>query len=81
MASEAHLVDEMLGCYLEWRESAGEVATAYQRWFDAPAAEERARNSASIASLDQEQSAALAYELAVEHCLERLARTLSGGTR
>ena len=71
----------MLDCYVEWRESAGEVATAYQRWSEAPVAEERARHWAYIASLGQEQSAALAYELAVEHCLEPLARTLSGGAR
>jgi hypothetical protein len=78
---EADLADEVSDCYVEWCESAGEVATAYQRWSEAPSAEERARYSAYIASLDQEQSAALAYELAVEHCLEPLARTFSGGTR
>jgi hypothetical protein len=80
---EAHLVDEMVDCYLEWRESAAAVGTAYQQWFHAPRAEERRRYSAYAASLDQEESAATTYEMAVadvQQWLER-SRPLHAGMR
>jgi hypothetical protein len=70
-----HLVDEMVDCHLAWRESAAAVATAYEQWFHAPRAEERRRYSAYAASLDQEESAAITYELAVADVEQSLKRS------
>jgi hypothetical protein len=70
----ALVVDDMVDCYLDWRECASEVAAAYQRWRQAPREEGSLRYSAYTASLDQEDSAAILYELAVadvEQWLER----------
>jgi hypothetical protein len=55
----------MVDRYLEWHECAIAVAAAHQRWCNAPREEGRRRYSAFVASLDQEESAALLYELAV----------------
>jgi hypothetical protein len=57
---------------------AAAVATAYEQSFHARRAEERRRYSAYAASLDQEESAAITYELAVadvEQSLKRSRRT------
>jgi hypothetical protein len=70
----AHLADEMVDCLVEWRESAAASGNAYRRWSDAPRDEEHRRYPAYTARLDQEESAARRYELAVaemEHWLER----------
>lgn len=70
----AYLVDEMMDCFVQWRESAAASANAYRRWSDAPREEEHRRYAAYTASLDQEQSAARSYELVVaelEHWLKR----------
>lgn len=73
-AAFAHLVDEMVARYAEWRGCARAVANAYRRWSESPPNEEDRGYSAYTASLEQEQAAAATYELAVvevEHCLER----------
>ena len=69
---DGRLVDEMVDCYLEWRETAAAVATAYQRWVHASRAEERRRYSVYTASLDQEESAAITYAMAVADLEQRL---------
>jgi hypothetical protein len=72
--AEAHPVDEMVDCYVQWRECATAAATAYQQWSDAPRDEKNRRYSAYTAWLDQEQATARSYELAVaevEHWLQR----------
>jgi hypothetical protein len=71
---EARLVDDMVDSYVDWRECASAAAAAYQRWRDAPRGEGSRRCSAYMALLDQEESAAILYELAVadvEQWLER----------
>jgi hypothetical protein len=71
--AEAHLVDKITDCFAHWRESAAASANAYRRWSDAPRDEKHGRYSAYTAWLDQEQSAARSYELAVaevQHWLE-----------
>jgi hypothetical protein len=73
-AAEARLLDEMTDCFAHWRQSAAASANAYRRWSHAPRDEKRGRYSAW---LDQEQSAARSYELAVaevEHWSERARR-------
>jgi hypothetical protein len=75
--AEAHLLDEMTDCFDDWRESAAASADAYRRWSDAPRDEKHGRYGAYTAWLDQEQSAARSYELAVEkveHRFERVRR-------
>ena len=70
----AAVVNQMLVCYLDWREGAAAAAAAYRRWRDAPADEEARRYSLYVASVDQEESAATNYEQAlceVEHWLLR----------
>jgi hypothetical protein len=64
------LVDAMLDRYVDWREDAANVAEAHCRWREAPRADEAELYSAYLAALDQEHSAAIAYELAV-HVVER----------
>jgi hypothetical protein len=61
----AALVDAMLDRYIDWREDAAKVAEADRRWREAPRADEAELYSAYLAVLDQEHSAAIAYELAV----------------
>jgi hypothetical protein len=61
----AHLVDEMVACYAEWRGCARAVANAYWRWSESPPTEKDRLYSAYTASLEQEQAAAATYELAV----------------
>ena len=61
----AVLADEMLAGYLDWREDAAAVADVYQRWSHAPAAEEPMWFSVYLAALEQEESAAEIYALAV----------------
>jgi len=55
------LVDEMLAMYVEWREHADTVATAYACWCVAPPDERTARFVAYLATLDQEQASAKDY--------------------
>jgi hypothetical protein len=61
----AALVDEMVARYVDWREDAATAADVEQRSRLAPAGEKAQSCSAYIAALDQEEAAALAYELAV----------------
>ena len=67
----ADTVDHVLACYIEWREDAATVRDAYGLWSAAPNAEEAGLFSAYLAALDQEQSAAGSYALAMAR-LERL---------
>jgi hypothetical protein len=61
------MVDEMLACYIAWREDAAAVAEAYRRWSEAPAYHEPWRYSAYLAALEQEESAAASYAEVVGH--------------
>lgn len=71
---EAHLVDEMVDCYLDWRETAAAVASAHRQWLHAPRDEGRRGYSAYTASLDQEEAAAITYALAVDDVEQWLQR-------
>jgi hypothetical protein len=53
----ALLVDEMLGCYVDWREEATAVSDAYRRWSNAPEDEKVCRFTPYIAALDLEETA------------------------
>jgi hypothetical protein len=66
------LVDEMLACYVDWRERAAAVADAYSRWSGGRSAEEAARFAAYRAALDLEQAAAIDYGSVVTDLRRRL---------
>jgi hypothetical protein len=74
-------VDEMLSRYVSWRESAGAVADAYERWRKAPPGEESGSFSAYLAALDLEESAAGIYALAVGDLEAALVRGRPGLSR
>ena len=59
------LVDEMVMSYVDWREDAAAVEPAYVWWSEAPSGEEAQSFAAYCAALDQEESAAATYALAV----------------
>lgn len=59
------LVREMLSRYVDWREDALAVADAYGRWSSAPRAQKPWRFSAYMAALDQEESSARSYRIAI----------------
>jgi hypothetical protein len=65
VAPAVRLVHGTVESCVGWRESAAAVADAYGRWSGSPPSKERWRYSAYTASLDYEQAAAAAYELAV----------------
>ena len=59
------MLDDLLGGYVDWRESARAVADAYGRWSFASGRERALRFAAYTATLDQEQKTAAAYAEAV----------------
>lgn len=60
------LVDEMLAHYIDWRRDAAAAAVAYRSWCEDTAGDGGAsRFSAYMAALDQEESSAQAYAIAV----------------
>jgi hypothetical protein len=61
------LVDEMLACYIAWREDAAAVKDAYRGWSDAPADQEAWRFSVYLAAIEQEESADASYAEVVGH--------------
>lgn len=75
------LVDEMMDRYVEWREDAYAVTDAYTRWCGAPAGEEPWRFSVYMAALDQEESSAGSYGLAVGNVERSLQRAPDRGPR
>jgi hypothetical protein len=54
-------VDQLLECYVSWREECHAVRVAYQRWVDSTRAEGRLAYGAFVAALDHEEHAARAY--------------------
>ena len=57
------LIDEMLDCYDEWRREVTAVEEAYRLWSAAPSSERDLYFGAYTATLDQEESAAMAYSV------------------
>lgn len=46
--TEPYLVDEMVDCYVQWREAAAAAANAYREWSDAPVAQTVDRGRANV---------------------------------
>jgi hypothetical protein len=60
------LMDKVVFTYVDWCEDAAAASDAYARWSEAPTGEEDLCFAAYCAALDQEQSAAASYALALE---------------
>jgi hypothetical protein len=63
---DSDLVDDMLECYLIWREERSGVQDAYAAWRSATAHDRDRAFHTYVAALDREQSAAEDYQRAVE---------------
>lgn len=59
-------VDELLDCYLSWREECHAVRRAYQLWVDSTRAEDSLAYAGCVAALDREESAASTYANRIE---------------
>jgi hypothetical protein len=59
-------VDELLECYVSWREECHAVRLAYQRWVDSTRCEARLAYAGFVAALDREEHAARAYASHIE---------------
>jgi hypothetical protein len=65
MAHLADVVDRMLTRYVDWREDAAAVRDAYRCWAQASSGQGSWRFVAYMASLEQEESSATEYALAL----------------
>jgi hypothetical protein len=62
-------IDELLECYVSWREECHGVRLAYRRWIDSERAEGRLAYAGYVAALDREERAARAYAGHIERFL------------
>ena len=54
-------IDDLMDCYVGWREACYAVDLAYKRWIEATAGESRSFYLAYVAELDREERASLTY--------------------
>jgi hypothetical protein len=54
-------IDELLECYISWREECEAVRLAYRRYDDSEGVERRLAYAAYVAALDREEHTACAY--------------------
>jgi hypothetical protein len=59
-------VDELVHCYVSWREECLAVRLAHERWAESTGAEGRLTYAAYVAALDREERAARTYADHVE---------------
>jgi hypothetical protein len=78
---EGILLDHLLDAYVNWRESAGAVADAYDRWSLTSGRERTLCFAAYAAALDREQKTATAYADAVTELERCMQHSESRGTR
>jgi hypothetical protein len=72
LARGAWLVDEVIDCYVAWREECETVWTGYEAWQSAAEDERPLRFAVYNMALDREERAASDYE----ESLDRLCRSL-----
>ena len=60
-AMHSWVVDELLECYVAWREECEAVRIAYRLWVDSGPGDGRLAYAAYLGALDQEEHAARAY--------------------
>lgn len=73
-SSPDELIDEMLGCYAEWREEVEAVDEAYRLWCTALSDDRDVCFGVYVAAVDQEESAAMAYAVVAEEVRALLQR-------
>jgi hypothetical protein len=59
-------IDELVECYVSWREECHAVGMAHERWVDSTRDEGRLAYAAYVAALDREEQAARTYAAHVE---------------
>jgi hypothetical protein len=59
-------LDELMDCYLTWRNESRSVAESYRHWTLAPRADRSGAFSRYASALDREEEAAACYRSAVE---------------
>jgi hypothetical protein len=59
-------VDELLACYIAWRDECRGVRLAYRLWLDSAQAESRLAYAQYVAALDREERAARTYAAHIE---------------
>jgi hypothetical protein len=60
------LLDEMIDCYVSWREECEAVASSYESWGRAGRQDRQLAFSAYLAALDREERAAATYQTLAE---------------
>jgi hypothetical protein len=60
------MIDELLECYVAWREECHAVSLAYQRWVDGARSEAWRAYVGYVAALDREEHAARTYADRIE---------------
>jgi hypothetical protein len=69
------LTDELLDTYVAWREHCAALAECYRCWLVAPLEDRAQRSVDCLSALDQEASAALAYQATCERLMRDLAHS------
>ena len=64
-----YVIDELMGLYVEWRETCADVGAAYRRWTIAESTQRARFYDAYSAALDREHEAAVRYEARAERAL------------
>ncbi|HWF56645.1 MAG TPA: hypothetical protein VG223_18545 [Solirubrobacteraceae bacterium] len=70
------MIDQLLECYVSWREECDGVRLAYERWNEAARGERRLAHAVYLAALDREERGARAYA----EQIERVSRISPGVT-
>jgi hypothetical protein len=55
------VLDEMIDCYVDWRQESEQVESAYRRWAIAPSPHTSRAFAAYAAALDREELASISY--------------------
>jgi hypothetical protein len=66
LAASSQLIDDIMECYVTWREQSAAVDAAYESWKRAPSSLEALAFDAYVSALDREEQAASQYRRVVE---------------
>jgi hypothetical protein len=68
------VLDEMIDCYVDWRQASEQVESAYRRWAIARSPHMSRAFAAYAAALDREEVASIAYAQVIRRILRLVAR-------
>jgi hypothetical protein len=68
------VLDEMIDCYVDWREESERVESAYRRWATAPSPHASRAFATYAAALDREELASISYAQVIRRILRLVAR-------